>query len=423
MALEDYRDDMKTCCRCSACKFVPLETLKSYDHVAICPGITRFDYRAYSGGGKLGVGVALLENQLDYSSPKLREVIYNCQMCGACDVSCKYAMDMEVLEPLAEIRASLVKHGNTHPVLDKMVANLDHGGSLVLGAKPGRAEWAEDLGVKDYTSLNTEIIYHAGCRTRYDRTLWSIAQNTVRLMQKAGIDMGVDFNESCCGGRAYQMGYQEEALHQAQMNMERFKKAGVKTLVTGCAECYFSFKVLYDQFGLKGDLKILHTSEYFNQLVKDGKLKPVKAVNRTVTYHDHCHLGRQGEPYIRWNGKRVPGQLIIFDPPKEFRRGSKGIYDAPRDLLQSIPGLKLVEMARHKEFAWCCGSGGGVKETNSDFAKWTANERVKEARETGAAALVSGCPGCESLLGAALSENGAAIRVYDIVEILAQSVL
>jgi Fe-S oxidoreductase len=80
-------------------------------------------------------------------------------------------------------------------------------------------------------------------------------------------------------------------------------------------------------------------------------------------------------------------------------------------------------MARHKEFAWCCGSGGGVKETNSDFAKWTANERVKEARETGAAALVSGCPGCESLLGAALSENGAAIRVYDIVEILAQSVL
>jgi Fe-S oxidoreductase len=423
MALEDYRDDMKTCCRCSACKFVPLETLKSYDHVAICPGITRFDYRAYSGGGKLGVGVALLENQLDYSSPKLREVIYNCQMCGACDVSCKYAMDMEVLEPLAEIRASLVKHGNTHPVLDKMVANLDHGGSLVLGAKPGRAEWAEDLGVKDYTSLNTEIIYHAGCRTRYDRTLWSIAQNTVRLMQKAGIDMGVDFNESCCGGRAYQMGYQEEALHQAQMNMERFKKAGVKTLVTGCAECYFSFKVLYDQFGLKGDLKILHTSEYFNQLVKDGKLKPVKAVNRTVTYHDPCHLGRQGEPYIRWNGKRVPGQLIIFDPPKEFRRGSKGIYDAPRDLLQSIPGLKLVEMARHKEFAWCCGSGGGVKETNSDFAKWTANERVKEARETGAAALVSGCPGCESLLGAALSENGAAIRVYDIVEILAQSVL
>jgi Fe-S oxidoreductase len=304
-----------------------------------------------------------------------------------------------------------------------MVANLDHGGSLVLGAKPGRAEWAEDLGVKDYTSLNTEIIYHAGCRTRYDRTLWSIAQNTVRLMQKAGIDMGVDFNESCCGGRAYQMGYQEEALHQAQMNMERFKKAGVKTLVTGCAECYFSFKVLYDQFGLKGDLKILHTSEYFNQLVKDGKLKPVKAVNRTVTYHDPCHLGRQGEPYIRWNGKRVPGQLIIFDPPKEFRRGSKGIYDAPRDLLQSIPGLKLVEMARHKEFAWCCGSGGGVKETNSEFAKWTANERVKEARETGAAALVSGCPGCESLLGAALSENGAAIRVYDIVEILAQSVL
>jgi Fe-S oxidoreductase len=423
MALEDYRDDMKTCCRCSACKFVPLETLKSYDHVEACPSIARFNYRAYSGGGRLGIGVALLENQLDYSSPKLREVIYNCQMCGACDISCKYAMDMEVLDPMAEIRAELVKHGNTHPELNKMAANLNQGGSMVLNAGVRRGEWAKDLGIKDYTQGKSEIIYHAGCRTCYDHSLWPIAQKTIKLMQKAGIDVGVAFDELCCGGRAYQMGYQEEALHQARRNMERFKQAGVKTLVTGCAECYFSFKVLYDQFGLKGDLKILHTSEYFNQLVKDGKLKPVKAVNQTVTYHDPCHLGRQGEPYIHWVGKRVPGQLIIFDPPKEFRRGSKGIYDAPRDLLQSIPGLKLVEMARHKEFAWCCGSGGGVKETNPDFAKWTANERVREARETGAAALVSGCPGCESLLGAALSENGAAIRVYDIVEILAQSVL
>jgi Fe-S oxidoreductase len=142
-----------------------------------------------------------------------------------------------------------------------------------------------------------------------------------------------------------------------------------------------------------------------------------------VTYHDPCHLGRQGEPYIHWNGKRVPGQLIIFDPPKEFRRGSKGVYDAPRELLKSIPGLNLVEMARHKEFAWCCGAGGGVGETNPEYAGWTARERVKEAQETGSTALVTACPGCENLLGAVNQDSNQVIKVQDIVDLLAQSVL
>lgn len=423
MALEDYRDDMQTCCRCSACKFVPLENLKSYDYVNVCPSITRYNYRAYSGGGRLGLGIALLENKIDCASPKLREVIYNCQMCGACDTSCKYAMDMEVLEPMNEIRAEIVKHGNTHPALDKMVASLKNNGPMVVGARAKQGEWLKGLEVKDYTRQKTQVVYHTGCRTTYDKALWPVAQQAIKLMQKAGVDVGVAYEEPCCGGRAYQMGYQEEAFNQARRNITMLEKAGVTTLVTGCAECYFAFKVLYDKFELKGKLEVLHTSEHFNRLIKEGKLKPGKTVNMTVTYHDSCHLGRQGEPYIHWKGKRVPGQLIIFDPPKEFRRGTYGVYEPPREVLGSIPGLKLVEMSRRKEFAWCCGAGGGVKETNPDFANWTATERIKEARETGAVALATACPGCESILGAAVRESGDGMKVYDIVELLAASVL
>jgi Fe-S oxidoreductase len=422
MALDDYKDDMITCCRCSACKFIPFERVKGFHNVNVCPSISRFDFHAYSGGGRLGIGVTLLEKKIDFSD-KLLEVVYNCQMCGGCDTSCKYAMDMEVLDPINEIRIACVENGHTHPVLDEMVANLRARGTTVLGAKAKRGEWLQGLGVKDYTSKKAEVIYHAGCRTCYDKDMWNVARATVNLMQKAGIDFGVAYEESCCGGRAYQMGYKNDAINQARRVAGIMKKAGVKTLVTGCAECFHAFSVLYDRFGVKGDLEVLHTSEYFDRLIKKGALKPTKRLDLTVTYHDPCHIGRQGEPYIHWEGKRIPGHIILFDPPKEFRRGTYGVYEPPRNVLESIPGVKLVEMERTREYAWCCGAGGGVAETNPGFAMWTANVRIKEAAETGAEAIVTGCPGCETNFRNAIKGNGNGLDVYDVVELLARAIL
>jgi Fe-S oxidoreductase len=422
VALKDYQNDMETCCRCSACKFIPLEKAQGFNHVNICASISRYDFHAYSGGGRLGMGIALLEKKINYSD-KLLEVIYNCQMCGACDTSCKYAMDMEVLEPINEIRIACVENGHTLPVLDKMVASLRAQGPMVLESGVKRVDWAKELEVKDYTKQKAEVIYHAGCRTRYDRDMWKVAQSTVKLMQKAGIDVGIAHEESCCGGRAYQMGYQEDAINQAKRNMNIIKKSGAKTIVTGCAECYHAFKVLYDKFGVKGNLEVLHTTEYFARLIKTGKLNPNKKVDLSVTYHDPCHLGRQGEPYVHWQGKRIPGQIILFDPPREFRRGTFGVYEPPRDVLKSIPGIKLVEMDRIKEYAWCCGAGGGVRESNPAFAGWTANERIKEAKETGAEAIVSGCPGCETSFREINRENEDRLPVYDVVELLAKAIL
>jgi hypothetical protein len=87
--------------------------------------------------------------------------------------------------------------------------------------------------------------------------------------------------------------------------------------------------VLYDKFGLKGDLEVLHTTEYFARLIKEGKLKPSKRVNLAVTYHDPCRLGRLGEPWVHWEGKKIPGDRFVFDPPKTYRRGTNGVYEPP----------------------------------------------------------------------------------------------
>ena len=117
----------------------------------------------------------------------------------------------------------------------------------------------------------------------------------------------------------------------------------------------------------------------------------------TVTWHDPCHLGRQGEPYVPWEGeeKKVLGQVLTWDPPKPRDNGAKGVYDQPRELLRAIPGVELVEMERIREYSWCCGAGGGCREAMPEYSAWTAGERITEAAATGAEALVTACGWCE----------------------------
>ena len=143
-------------------------------------------------------------------------------------------------------------------------------------------------------------------------------------------------------------------------------------------------------------MEVLHTVELVDRLIKEGKLKLTKPVAMKVTYHDPCHLGRQGEPYVPWKGeeKKIYGQAVVYDPPRPRYIGAYGIYDAPRDVLAAIPGLELVEMDRNREAAWCCGAGGGVREAYPEFSAWTAGERIEEEKVTGADAIVTACPGC-----------------------------
>jgi Fe-S oxidoreductase len=398
-----------------------MQRVNGFQYANVCPSIAKYDFHSYSGGGRLNIAAAMLKNRFNYTD-KLLHIVYNCQLCGACGVSCNYAMDMEVLEPINEFRIKCVEDGKTNPALDKVIAGLRKQGSMVP-AKGKRGDWASGLNLKDATKEKVDVLYHVGCQTSYNNDMWKLAKATVKILQKAGVDFGIGYeNETCCGGRAYQMGYKQDFLNQARKNMELIRKSGSKILVTGCADCYNAFKVLYDKYDLKGDLEVLHISEYIDKLMKDGKLKPRKKVDLVVTYHDPCRLGRLGEPWIHWKGKKIPGEKFVFDPPKEYRRGTNGVYEPPREVLRSIPGVKLTEMVRIKEYAWCCGAGGGVNESNHEFALWTAKERIEEAESTGAEAIVTVCPWCEKTFNEAIKESGSSLKVYDIVEIVEKAI-
>ncbi|MCX7911677.1 MAG: (Fe-S)-binding protein [Dehalococcoidales bacterium] len=421
MGLEQYQGDMNMCCRCSCCKFIPMQKVMGPQFSYACPSIAKYNFHAYSGGGRLNIASAMLKNGFNYTD-KLLHVVYNCQLCGACQVSCNYAMDMEVLEPITEFRFKCVEDGKTSPALDKAVARLRKTGSM-LEASGRRGDWAKDLNLKDATKEKVDILYHAGCLSSYDKDAQKLAKTTAQVLQKAGVNFGILGDaEMCCGSRAYQMGYRDDFLKQAEKYMALIRKTGARTLVTGCADGYHAFKVLYDKFNFKKDLEVLHTSELFARLIKEGKLKPRRKVNLAVTYHDPCRLGRLGEPYIHWQGKKIPGDKFVFDPPKPYRRGTNGVYYPPRDVIKSLPGIKFTEMTRIMEYSWCCGAGGGVNESNPEFSIWAAKERVREAIATGAEAIVSTCPWCEQNFSTAIKEMNSSLKVYDIVELVARAI-
>ena len=421
MGLEQYKGDMAMCCRCSCCKFIPMQMIDGYKYANICPSISKYNFHSYSGGGRMNIGTEMLTNGFKYTD-KLLDIVYNCQMCGACGASCNYAMDMEVNEPIAEFRIQCVNDGKTHPALDEAVKLLRKKGAMVP-PKGKRGDWAKGLKIKNAAKEKVEVLYHVGCLTSYDKETQKVAKATAKILQKAGVDFGIAGDaETCCGGRAYQMGYEKDFLKQAKKNMALIKKAGVKTVVTSCADGYQAFKVLYDKFKLKGDLEVLHISEYIDRLIKDGTLKLRKNADLSVTYHDPCRLGRLGEPWIHWEGKKIPGDRFVFDPPKHYRRGTYGVYEPPRDVIKAVPGVKLTEMVRIKEYAWCCGAGGGVSESNPEFAVWTARERIEEAESTGAEAIVTACPWCEKTLTEAIKESGSTLKVLDIVELVEKAI-
>ena len=423
MALEDYKVDMERCSQCSYCKWIPFDQVKSWRFAKGCPSIAYNNFLSYSARGRYAVALSLLNGQSEYSD-RVKDVVYKCMTCGSCDVSdkiCRY--NLEPLEMVHELKFRLVEDGQLQPELMVLIDHLRKEDNMMMQPKAKRGDWAEGLDVKRIYDEPAEVLFHAGCRFSYDEELWDTARAAVTILKDAGVDIGImGKDESCCGGRAYDMGYNGEFVKFAENATQAWKAAGIKTVVTPCSDCFHAFNRLYPPLG--EHFEIFHTVQYFDRLIKEGKLKFSKTLPMKVTYHDPCHLGRQGEPYVPWDGKekKVKNQIVVYEPKKPRYNGAWGVYDPPRDIINSIPGIELVEMERNREYAWCCGAGGGVREAFPDYSNWTATERIEEAKATGAEAIVTACGWCEANLKDAIKASGTKMKVIDVTDLVKQAI-
>ena len=417
MALEDYRNDMEGCSRCSSCKWVPYNQIKSWRFAKNCPSMVRYNFHSYSGSGRMITANSILLGRSELNE-SVTDMIYQCQMCGACDAACKvYRDDIDLTEVMLELRAHCVESGSLVVEHMMMLDALKAEDNVMGEPKAKRGDWAEGLAVKDINTESADVIFHAGCRFSYDEDLRPTVRGAVELMLAAGVDVGIaGKEESCCGARVYELGYRGEAANYADDLVSRVKASGAKTLVTPCSDGYAALKFLYPRMGKELGCEVMHTSQFLGTLAEEGRLRPSREVPMAVTWHDPCHLGRMGEPFLgAWAGDKLNRPLSMK------RSGRYGVYDAPRQALNSIPGVELTEMERIKEYSWCCGAGGGVYEAYPEFALWAAGERLEEAEATGAEALVTACPWCERVFRDARAESGSRLEILDLTDLVLKS--
>ena len=432
MPLTDYRPDAMRCTRCSYCKWIPFDLVKSHRFAKGCPSIEANSFHSYSAGGRLVTALSLMDGRSEVTE-QVVDIAFKCQLCGNCDVACKLCRyDMEPILALREFRAHLVEMDRVpdsyRPLIERTRAALAGAGKTPAE----RNAWSEGLGLKDATTEAVDIVFFAGCRYSLEESLRETVRTQVRVLQAAGLAVGLLPEAGCCGGPADKMGYRDEAAQAGTRMLAQWAAAGVTTVVTPCADCRHMFTRVYP--GLDGASagvpEVLHTVELVDRLLKDGRLELTTPVPLTVTYHDPCNLGRQGEPYVPWEGveTKIYGQAVVYDPPRPRHNGANGVYDAPRDVLAAIPGVELVEMERSREAAWCCGAGGACREAFPEYSAATAAERVAEAASTGAEALVSACSRCELNFTEAVAAQeatggpAAGLQVHDVLELVARAI-
>jgi len=252
-----------------------------------------------------------------------------------------------------------------------------------------RTEWAQDLNVKPFTR-DTEILYFPCCYNSYDPQSQRVARATVNVLRKANVDFGILGNEqSCCGESIRKAGNEGLFTSLAQSNINLFNETGVSKIVTTSPHCYHTLKNEYPEFG--ANIEVMHITQYLNELLKDGRLKLNTELPEKVTYHDSCYLGRHNN-----------------------------IYDEPRDVLKSIPGLELIEMTDYRENSLCCGGGGGRIWEETRKGERFSDIRIEQAIDTGAKILATACPYCLTFFEDSIAtlDKGTIITVRDITELI-----
>ncbi|PDV98250.1 heterodisulfide reductase-related iron-sulfur binding cluster [Candidatus Chloroploca asiatica] len=324
--------------------------------------------------------------------------LWSCTTCYACVHECP-AM-IEHVDDIVGARRHLTMIASEVPQgVKRVLEGIERAGNPWRLPAGERTAWAEGLDIPIMAEQEeADVLFWVGCAPSYDERSKRVARAFVQLLQQAGVNFAILGDEETCNGDpARRMG--EELLYQAQVeqNIETMKQYKFKTIVTTCPHCFNTIKNEYPQFGGGAgvDYDVIHHTEFLARLVAEGKLKPVKPLGEKVVYHDPCYIGRYND-----------------------------IYDAPRELLKSIPGVELVEAPdRNRERSMCCGGGGG----NVWLEGWGKEQvnyiRLEQLTEAQPATLAMSCPFCMVMFEDAAKNTGRdeSLRRRDIAELLLES--
>ena len=335
------------------------------------------------------------------------EEVYRCVGCEACVEQCPQGVNIP--NTLRAVRRILVDYGSYPDTLKPVVSKIHNVGNPLGEPGEKRADWAKDLAIPLFQP-DMEFLYFPGCFPAYDPRLRKVATSTAKVLKKAGVSFGIlGEKEWCCGEAIRRAGAEKIFQEAAQSNIGAFKEAGVKRVVVTSPHCYTTFKNEYPLLG--ADFEVLHITQLFYQLIEEGKLKPNQLSQPPELGEPNDSKGQRAKDPIK----------VVYHDPCTLGRQNR-IYEEPRGVLRSIPGLELLEIGDFShQFALCCGGGSGGLWLDWPKGERMADIRVQQAIETGAKVLAVACPYCLQMFEDSVKTMNLGLKVMDIAELLAEA--
>jgi heterodisulfide reductase subunit D len=388
--LKDIREHWALCFNCGACYYrgpiVPHNWLELPPPewsapLHKCPSFEHFKFRAYTAVGRGDLAALVFDDNQFPITDDLIKIVYTCTSCGMCSEICQLFQPLKITWALRE---ELVRRGAQLPEpLEKMHTNIEKFSNIYGPEKSPKAF--------EGIPATGEDVYFAGCNVRFREP--EIVKATVEVLKIAGLDIAhLGEEEICCGSVAGHDGNTQLLEEKAAQNVEALKKAGAKRVIASCAGCYKTLKIDYPLIVGELPFEVVHVTELLAKLIDEKKIKFTSEIKKKITYHDPCFLGRHCK-----------------------------VYDEPRKVLESIPGIKLIEMERNRRWSFCCG--GGAKITTSCYPKFAAaitKERLLEGKQV-ADTIVTGCTSCFSNMNKVVETEGIALEIRDISVLVAEA--
>jgi Fe-S oxidoreductase len=319
--------------------------------------------------------------------------IWACTTCGSCDEICPVWVDH--IDKIVDLRRNLVLEQSIMPETAKnAMEGIEKRGHPWRGTILTRCDWAQGMNIKTMAQdSNVDVLFWVGCTEALEDRSTRIAQSFARVMQLAGVNFAVlGEEESCCGDPVRRLGNEYLYQLQAQQNVEIMKGYKIKKIVTACPHCFNTIKNEYPQFG--GTFEVVHHTQFIQELLSQGRIKLNASIPYTVTFHDSCYLGRYND-----------------------------IYRQPRQILETVPGVNLVEMERNRRRGFCCGGGGGRLWLEERIGTRISESRTEQALATRAGIVVTACPFCMQMFDDAIKgkQAEAKMKVKDIAEMVLEA--
>ena len=377
--IKEIKDAIQRCNRCGNCQY-------------FCSAYLASRMETQVARGKVQLIRKYLEEEKDFSEIFVKRV-NQCLLCGNCSQNCPAGLcPDEIIEDIRELYTDRL---GPQPSMEATAKNIGDAGNITGDSRENRLLWFQNMeGQSVKIGQPSEFLYLAGCVSTLYPSSYSIPQTFASLLNKAGLDWSIlGEKENCCSYPLLIGGMKKTAQKIAEENVSSVTSLGFKNIVTTCPSCYHTWKDVYTKIiPDMPAINILHGTQLLAKLTREGAFK-FRETNCTVTYHDPCDLGRKS-----------------------------GIYDEPREILRSIPGVKLVEMKFNREKALCCGGGGNLEMNDSAFSGKVAQNRISQALDVKAEIVITSCQQCKRTLTGGARQKRAKIKVMDLSEFMLNAI-